>query len=226
MHIFLAVPTVILGIRVLCAKNLPLVNKVFFVVLGSLLPLGMNISCALDGGMVHDLMLYSVNLSYLLIIFMSDWYVEVDGEAGKLPHFCRFAIFLFLFAILALDVQTANASYVKKDLERQATLSLMTSVNTDMNNTAGYVAGESEVLFVGLPDTGVYNYFPSLSRITGLGYQTTCNYYSQYYQYILQRPLKRTDKTVDSEFINAMPSYPDKGSIEWYDDVLVVKLSD
>ncbi len=226
LHILLAVPCVVVAIRVIFSRTLPLINKLLIIALAALLPFGMNIACAADGGMVHDLMLYSVNLSYLLVILMMDWYVEADGGAKKLPHLCRTAAFLFLAAILAFDVQTANASYVKKDLERQATLSLMTTVNTDMNNTEGYVPGESEVLFVGLPDTGVNNFFPNVSRITGLGYETTCNYYSEYYQYILQRPLKRTGKAVDSDFINAMPSFPEKGYIAWYDDVLVVKLSD
>lgn len=62
------------------------------------------------------------------------------------------AISLALIAALVWgNIQTANALYLKKDLERQATLSRMTELCLRLDQTEGYVPGETPVVFIGLP---------------------------------------------------------------------------
>lgn len=228
LHVFLFLPTIIVVINILSKKTLPVINKVLILILGVLLPFGMNISCFADGGMVHDLMLYPANLIYLLVLLLADWYVDEEGGKGKLPLVLRGITIIVLTVILIVDVQTANEAYVKKNLEREATLSLMTAVNSDIDNTEGYVPGETEVVFIGSTNIGVSSFFPYVSSITGLGSANMCNSYTAYcyYKYILQRPLKRSTDNIAREAIDDMASYPERGYIKWCGDVLVVKLSD
>ncbi len=226
LHILLALPAVAVVFQTICSKKLPVLNKALFIVLGALLPLGMNVSCVLDGGMVHDLMLYAAWLIYLLVLLMV--YTEASPRVGVLPKMCRGVAVFALVLILLADVQTANSAYVKKDLERQATLSVMTNVNAQMNATEGYVPGESKVVFVGQPKTEDNGLFPYVSRITGLGGRSTITYdgtYTTYYKYVLQTALCRVANDIPAEFTDAMPSFPESGCIQWYNDVLVVKLS-
>ena len=229
LHILLVIPVILAVFHAMYRKELPLINKLLVLILGMLLPLGMNISCAADDGMVHDLMLYAAWLTYLLAILLTDWYAASAGATKKMPRYCRVIAFLALILILGTDVQTANSAYVKKDLESQATLSFVTIVNEDLNETEGYVAGETGVCLVGVPQTGLNDIFPYTSRITGLGYGSPIScasyYATRYYQFILQTPLAITAIDIPSDFTEAMPAYPNEGYIQWYGDALVVKLS-
>lgn len=229
LHILLVIPVVIAIVHAMRQKSLPGINKALVLVLGALLPMGMNISCVLSGGTVHDLMLYAVWLTYLLAILLTDWYAASAGATKKMPRYCRVIALLALILILGTDVQTANSAYVKKDLESQATLSLVTIVNEDLNETEGYVAGETGVCLVGVPQTGLNDIFPYTSKITGLGYGSPIScasyYATRYYQFILQTPLAITAIDVPSDFTEAMPCYPNEGYIQWYGDALVVMLS-
>ena len=228
LHILLTIPAVVVLFRLIYTKTLPVLNKVLVLALGGLLPLGMNISCVLDGGMVHDLMLYAAWLVYLLVLLLVSAYTDFALCSGSLTRACRGVAVFALILILLADVQTANSAYVKKDLERQATLSIMTNVNAQMNGTEGYIPGESKVVFVGVPKTGSNGLFPYLSQITGLGCEAAITYegvYSAYYKYVLQTALWQVSNDIPKEFTDPMPSFPQNGYIQWYNDVLVVKLS-
>lgn len=229
LHAFLAVPAGIALLHELCRKTLPAVNKFLSSVLIILLPLGMNISCVASGGMVHHLMLYAAWLIYLLIILLTDRYKKTDENNKTLSKLCSAAATLVLLLILASDVQTANAAYMKKELERQATYSVMTTVNLELNRTENYKAGETDVVFIGVPPTGTNEIFPELSKIWGLNDETAVTYnwtYLRYINYILQTSLSLCEADIPEEFTDPMPSYPQEGYIQWYDDVLVVKISD
>ncbi len=229
LHILLVIPVAFALIHAMGRKSLAFANKLLILVLGALMPLGMNISYLADGGMVHDLMLYAAWLTYLMVILMTDWYTASVGVEKKRSKFCCAAMLLALSLILGTCVQTANNAYLKKDMERQSALSVMTTVNRDMNETEGYAAGETEVLFVGTPQTKSNEIFPYLSEITGLGYTSQITYtrvFCSFYQYILQTPFLPCESEIPEAFTNAMPCYPETGYIRWYGDILVVKMSE
>ncbi len=210
-------------------KELPISNKTLVLTLGALLPLGMNISHVLDGGMTHDLMYYAAFLIYLLAILLVEWYVKSFDGKKVLPNLCYIVTVFSLSIILVTNVQTANTAYIKKDLERQATLSVMTTVNADINRTEGYVVGETEVKFIGSPQTGVYEIFPNILKITGLGSKSQITYeetYYSYYKYILQTPLNQSYEEIPKEITDEMPVFPKDGYIKWYDGILIVKMSE
>jgi len=230
LHIVLFISTIIAILHAMSSKVLAMSNKIVVLLLCVLLPLGMNISFVADSGMLHYLMIYAIWLIYLLPIIITDWYAVSNLTNSRLPEFCKGVTVIALGIILFSNIQMANMAYVKKQLERQATLSIMTTVNAQMNQTAGYVAGKTEVVFIGSPKTGAQGMPNYLSYIIGLNFRTPITYvgvYNAYYKYVLQSPLRwQRTTTVPVEFTKLMPSYPKAGYIQWYNDLLVVKLSD
>lgn len=229
LHSLLALPSITVIISAMKKKTLSKSNKLLILCLSALLPLGMNISYVLDGGMAHDLMLYSAWLIYLLAILLINWFKDSCDGAKVMKKLCNFLTVIILFAILITDVQTANSAYVKKDLERQATLSIMTEVDYEMNKIDNYIAGETNVVFIGIPQVGINELFPYMTHITGLQHKSPVSYfeyYSPYYHYILQKPLAQSKKDIPKTFIDPIPAFPNEGYIQWYDDILVVKMSE
>jgi len=117
-----------------------------------LLQMGMNLSNFLGyaGMEAHDLMKYAFCLVYVFDILLLRQCLQSLPESRVFSG-CA-AISLALIAALVWgNIQTANALYLKKDLERQATLSRMTELCLRLDQTEGYVPGETPVVFIGLP---------------------------------------------------------------------------
>jgi len=215
-------------IRLLLSKKLSLINKLLTILLYLLLPLGINISSVADGGMVHDLMLYAVWLTYLSVLLITKRYYDFSNGKNILSPICRTAALIGVFLILAVNVQTANTAYIKKNLEAQATLSVMTTVNTQLLNIDEYIPGETNVVFLGTPQTGVEDYFEDTSKIIGLIGNSSITYYETYQFYfesVLKTPIKTVKSSLPADFTITMNCYPQAGYIQWYEDMLVVKFS-
>lgn len=225
----------------LCNRRISLASKLLCVVLILLLPLGANITYVLANGEVHDLMVFSVWLLYLLPLLLADrlsWQLrsrlpeQTPDLLCMLPRFLSAALIFFL---LYGNVQTANTLYLKKDLEQKAYSSLMTRIVYDMERIDAYVPGTTPVVFAGFSDQirpvrGTENY----SQIIGVWRPGTiimedpaC--YQAYFDYVLAHPAKIADASdwysmlVDPR-VSDMPTYPAAGSIAFLDDILVVRL--
>lgn len=140
--------------------------------------------------------------------------------------------------MFALNICTSNALYMKKDLEQEATLSLMTRVLYRMEEHHDYVTGETPVAFIGksklisTPEkldqyseyTGMDN--PNAIRANITEYYNT---YKAYFNYKLFNPAQMCDtETWRALYYNSdvleMPIYPEQGSLQLIDGVFVVKL--
>ena len=214
-----------------------LAEKLLFLILTLLLPLGANLTRLL-GAQVHDLMKFAFWLLYLLPLLLA-FHAARAGRIGKLAR----ALAAVLAALLLWsNVQTANALYVKKDLESSATLSLMTRVLGAMEQNPDYVPGETPVAFVGVSgqlNDAIYG-FADYGRITGAESAGAIpaahaeyyyNAYAAYFRYVLNNPAVfcawdtwnalQTDPAA-----SALPCYPDTGCMQLMDGVLVVKLGE
>ncbi len=199
-----------------------------------LIPFGMNITYVLVAGVVHDLMVYAVWLFYLFALLMADWLVKHKANNGG--KILRIACLVLTLVQLYGNVQVANAMYLKKDLEQDAFLSLMTRVVYEMEEYDHYEPGETPVVFVGLSEQmdDVISGFEKYRTITGMEQarmsDTRVNYRMQrYFDYVLSNPAVMADDAVwtsiqKAEEVLKMPCYPDDGCITMIDDVLVVKL--
>lgn len=175
---------------------------------------------------VHDLMVYSVWLLYLLPILLSRWTYQCNGRWGRYSG----AIVILLSFILFSYIQTDNAVYVKKQVESEATLSLMTEVMSEVERTEGYVPGETELIFVG-DITQILQPLPGMERITGISgtNKPTAivdpNIYQEYFNHVMLRKANFVYEEDAKKWteVQEMPAYPQAGYVRMLDGTVVVK---
>ncbi len=176
---------------------------------------------------VHDLMVYSVWLLYLLPLLLQKWTKEeVEGEK-KL----RGCIAVLLGFIVFSYIQTDNAVYVKKEVESKATLSLMTQIMAQIDQAEGYVPGETPVTFVGqvseilqeVPGTEKVKGISGCNKTSAITYPGT---YQAYFDNVMLRDVSVIfdEGTAKKEEVLHMPVYPKPGYVKLVDGVAVVRL--
>lgn len=218
-------------------KKVRWLEKLLCLVLFGLLPLGMNLMYVLTSGNVHGLMMYALWLFYLLALLLADWLgkrLKTDKAASRL----RLTALALVAVLMYGNVQTANALYLKKNMEQDAFLSMMTRIVYRMEDYDDYEAGVNPVVFVGRPQQ-LLEEMPGFEDYTGIIGQhmleaaDTEVYYriQRYFRYVLAtRDIPADEKTwsaVQSDpRVREMPCYPADGCIALLDDVLVVKLGE
>lgn len=120
--------------------------------------------------------------------------------------------------------------YVKKEIESEATLSLMTEVMAQIEQTEGYVPGETAVTFVGdiskvlqeIPGTDRVKGVSGCNKSTAITYKET---YQAYFDNILLRDVKVVFEGTQKKnpAVLRMPAYPQTGYVQRVDSVVVVK---
>ena len=228
IHGILAVS--IIGITLWGLRRVQLKNKVLIVLLGVLMPLGMNISYILSGEMVHDIMKYAFWMIYLLAIVLMIWFNNARNVADNVKKIINFLMIGCMTVIILGNIQTSNTIYLKKDLEYQATLSYMTRVIEKIEENESYIPGETPVMFVGENASGgTMNGFEEYETITGISSSSPITFYEtyeKYFKYVLNIPLNLSEdeKIAEDERVIEMPEFPKTGSIQMIDGILVVKL--
>ena len=224
-------------IAALLNKKLRPADKALLLTLTALLPFGMNATRFLSGQDVHELMKYAFWLVYLLALLLGRFLAERAGRPGKAA---RVLAGLLVLGLLWNGTQTANIIYVKKDLEQDATLSLMTRVLGRLEEREDYVPGETELAFIGVSDQinpSIYG-FEEYGDMMGLGSASAIptanaeyyyNAYGAFFRYVLNNPAKMCDwRSWDAlqtdERTEDMPPYPDPDCIRMIDGILVIKM--
>ena len=205
-----------------------------FGILGVLaaIPLGMN-TIVLISDMYHALTMYALYLSYVCVLVLAELYLTTEKPAAKkLRLACGILAGLLIFD----GCLFSNESYLKKDLEDSATLSVFTRMLSRMEETEGFVPGQTRVAFVGLLLDGPLAYgSPGFCYTnTGMNHSFNVSYhdtYETYLSYYLGYPVDcvDSDEIVEFEHMDAvteMTLFPAEGSIRMVDDVLVIKMSD
>ena len=232
-----------LGSIVLAAKALwasRLWKKVLFVVLLLAFPFAIDVVYFVSKGMEHDLMVHSFYLAYVLPLMLIDVTSEDNKGLGKwtlVLNKTRRPIRLVtmlavsvLMAICLLSVRYANQIMLECQLEYESTHVLMARVIDRMEQTEGYVAGETPVVFIGFPGDAVAERragFPEprwgMEYLTGLTYQ---NPYRWYFRTVLGLPINIVpgNELNNTPEVKAMGALPAKDSVHMVGDTLVVKL--
>lgn len=222
-------------VRVLCMKVHKIVEKLMLLALGALLPFAMNCSSLFNGG-THSLMHYAYAFLYLAVILVIRWAVrsETNIFPKTLRSGTRWIAGILMMMILTGNVQASNAMYLKKDLERQTTLSALTRIADEMSECDEYVPGVTPVVFChlnGAKDS--VEPFRRYKYITGMGRSQSVSYpitYAFYFTQILNEPLKVMGNDVIDAFskmdaVQQMPAYPKNGYVQMVDGHLIVRMS-
>lgn len=217
-------------VKIIKNNKLSKLNTVLLFVLFILAPIGFNIIGILSFGVVHDLMVYSFFLAYIIIIML----IEMVNILGLYKN--KTLVYILMGSLLFSNVVYANTVYMKKYMESDATLALTNRIIYQVENTDGYIPGETEVIFVGnLRDNELLNNVrPYYDRLIATGldesygltyYLVIENYIVDYLGYPINIPnQEHAERFVEKEEVKNMPIYPNKGSIEMIDGTVVVKL--
>ena len=238
LNIFVAALGLFLMIHHLIKARAGRANIILSALLLLLLPIGINCVYVLDGGLMHDLMAFSSQCLYVFLIICL-----FDGKqegADKTARLTRMAGTVLLAAVLLGDVCSANGLYLKKDLERQATLSYMTRAVDRIERSEGYERGVTSVAVYGVYEQDAVAGFERYSLVTGAQNngeitvpfrKETFDLYKVYFDTILNCDINSCDidtwwRIIDSEELAQMPSFPSEGCVRYIDGVLTLKMGD
>lgn len=200
------------------------------------MPLGMNFIGVFVLGNTHDLMLYSIWLVYLFALLVIWQYCKNKVNLKEIKKDVVKGLAVVLVGLLLVtNIYTANSLHLKKKLEYDATMSYMTRVVYSVENFEDYVPGKTQVVFVGGPSELVN--IPGLDKyenIVGIDtpyalWMSNSSRCNAYFKYVLLNPAVIADEQTfvemnKNEIVKSMPVYPAEGSMQYIDDILVVKL--
>lgn len=212
-------------------------ERILCIVLVLLLPLGMNMIYVLASGIVHHLMLFATWLAFVLILLLCDRLAK--QKQGRFAMGQRLLCMVLTGVLVYGSAMFANGLYMKKDLEFDAYMSLMTRVLDRIETYDGYEGGETPVVFVGLPekDSVLYTVTPGFwdyTDVTGADNSDVLvfrveNRYQMYFSYFMGAPIRFAEEWIwytvnQSDFAEQMPSFPDRDCVTMIDGVMIVKL--
>ena len=233
VHLIIGGGICALGLGWMIAAKKHGLEKMLAVALVLVLPLGMNISYVLSGGTSHDLMHYAFWLLYLLpLLLIEHLWKRFDWSKRPVLRCAAWIPCCLVALVVWGNVQTANGFYLQRDLIAKANQSLLTRVIHDMEQTEGYIPGNTPVIFLGGPELepipGFENnrFMGSANHAMGGAVPQYCQ---AYFDYVMLNPaIMADDETWWNMFENeealAMPSYPAQGSIRMIDGNLVVRM--
>lgn len=205
-----------------------------------LLPLGANFAYILSNGLATSLMMFSTILLYAgAVISLEFGLPEGSGKAQRIVWRAARAVTFLALCFLALNFITfANQTHTKRALEEEATLSVMTRVMDRIEQTEGYVPGQTLVILAGdlnksavAQRRGGYDTDPSSFWKQPSFSTTYFESYGVYFRNVLGYPVNLGDRETAIRYsemseVIGMPAFPAPGCTRMIEGVLVVKLSD
>lgn len=229
--------------RVLVMGKLSKINFMFAAILICLFPFGINFIYFITQGMEHDLMTFSFAVAPLLIFPLIAASESCDGKSMRNA---KIAVHIS-FAVIAFgNIIFANQTYVKKDLEAQSTISVVNRIIDRIEQTDGYVAGETEVCIIGKLEENPL----VISKRAGFDYGGTGNqnwvsatyniehYISYYLAYPYKRYYEESTTAVDNRLpewtqstttnhavvIDSLDVFPAKDCVALQDGILYIRI--
>ena len=227
-------------------KNVRFPEKVLCLILLILMPFAMNILYFLTLEQSHELMRFAMWLTYFFALLLGRWLtgylkeVNLPRVAKILHKYAALPAVICTFLVLVVihgGVQTANAMYLKKDLEHDAYMAVVNRIIYRMESFDGYEPGVTPVAIVGLPAqmAEIIPGFETYRDPNGMWTSDALWFadpsrWNAYFNYIMMNSAKFAASDIwysmpDNPQVMEMPIYPAAGSLAMIDDVLVVKLS-
>ncbi len=219
-------------IIVILKKRVKGCNLVILIVLVLSMPFGINFVCFISQGLQHTLMMQSFVLVYVLALFISNYVVSLNIRPTN-NKLIKFMIPAFIVMLTFNNVVYSNQTYVYKTLVIQNTEITFTRILDRVEQTDGYVVGETPVAIIGKLDiTNGYRFATEQTGLNSGDYATT--YYKTYVRFInnyLSYPMnilpqEKADELATQSYIENMTAFPAKDSVQMVDGTLIIKLSD
>ena len=197
-------------------NNIQTILMVFVMILAC--PIGMNI-IALISNVFHDLTIFPFNFFYITPLILLHNSFSLNSKV----HSAIGLIICLLLTVLVYDnCLYSNEIYLKKDLESKTTLMTMTRIIDRIEQTDGYVLGETPVMFVGTLNASDYGIRREGFDYTATGLSNTFSIsypgvYSAYIKQYLNYPMNLIynedviNNILNDEKIQNMPCFPNRG---------------
>lgn len=228
--------TVLFGLSVY--SGISLVRKstkrrsIFFtLVLIVLLPPSM-LCMSLITGLYHEVMMYTVCLYYLVVLVFLNREQPTSMKAKR-----KLIPFFLMLAIIISNIQMANVAYVKKHVEREATLSKITRVLSYLDQYEGDNHAVSSVAIIGWETDMPFMDVGEIDEWIGIRnpyYASQITYREslvKYLQTILNVhltlcPVEEEIELSRTPEFKDMKVFPQKGCISSINGVTVIKMTD
>lgn len=226
----LTIPALIALVRM---RRLDAAHAGFMVVMTALMPLGMDVVYFICKGFSHTLMIYA----FFVFFAYPLWLLEQLWREGK-GLWLRWAAAAAVSLLFLNNAVYANQQYVRRDLEFQSTLSVMTRVIDRAEQTEGYEPGYTPVAIVGtmydsplvLDRPGFESLYAVNATANNNHYATSSEeFYPDYFWRILGYPFNfvgeyERGRIAEKPEVRDMPAFPAKDSVKMIDGTLVIRL--
>ena len=170
--------------------------------------------------------------SYVFLLILPITLLErcVKWKKTKLMLYCEIFTVITLFCGIASYCHYANGEYLSLQLSYEQASSYCTTLVTQIKSVNGY-SDDLPIVFVGhdISDESLYtNDVMSKFSLSGKD-STLVEAYSREYlfrYYCGFEPQYASIDLVDKDKVKEMPLYPNEGSIQILDDIIIVKLSE
>lgn len=216
-------------------KNTKAINLVTMSLVIVLMPIGMNFLCILSQGYEHEVMTFSFFIIYVLILKPIEFFVT-SGKKDIVNKCFIFIISVLCGYMIFSNCIYSNEMYLEKHLVVENTLSTMTRVLDRMEQIDGYEVGKTPVVFIGTPIQSKLEKerYGFLNTGEATNVYSAITYYETYYSYFeryLGYPINLLSIVDEYNYgamqeVKEMPTFPDKGSVAFVGDTLVVKMCD
>lgn len=223
IHIAIILIAIGLVVYLMVRNKISKCAAIFCTAIVLLLPLAMNMIYIISVSTYHDLMKYGMCFIYIIALMLAD---RCKINPARTVTIALVGIIVFC------EIQTANLVYLKKNLTYQATYAQMTYVLHDIIDL-GYEPENTTLCVTGMIDIEGYDEFEDINRITGANHENVITKdeksIDHYFDYVLGYPVNVTSDSEFDEIISKqeyidMPVFPEKGYVDYIDNVLVVKL--
>lgn len=234
LHICLLVISAVL-LMLLVPKKLSLLQSLLLAVLVILMPLAINCMYMITAEhSIHTLVLYSFTVFYVFVLVLAD--LSLDTELrGSFSLFSLVVLnvaTLILAIVIVINTYVANQAYLNLHLRYENAYAFYSSLAADIKLQPEFDADTKLAVIGNYQQPEFYTEkFEHIHAITGVYGFVPDNYSNEsfltYYvgfpvPFASQEELGTIQKT---EEYAAMPSYPYYGSMKFFGDILVVKLS-
>ena len=213
----------------------PLPGKVFALLSLLLLPFSLNMPVFAASPVRAVREQYVLCLLPVALISLLDL---LCGQLKKKAGGVLRVLFACAFGVTFLSsIVFSNQVYLKKNLEYQTTLSVMTRVVEQAEQTEGFIPGYTPVAIVGSLENSTiamaHKGFEHLSALDAAANNYTASSQSEntwYFWEIMGYPFNfvsdgQRDALAASDAVQSMPAFPAKGFCSTVDGILVIKLS-
>ena len=234
LNIFIVLVAIYLMIKKMVKINSDRNTKpnIFLIILLCLvIPFALNVIYFITNGVVHGLMIFAINVTYIYIICL------ISKQDKSL---ISKAVYVVLIIIGFLNVAYSNQIYEKKKMEFDSTINILNRVVMKAEDVDNYEAGKTEVILIGNLNDGLLVDKKQGFDYSGVGqksvFATTFNRNTyRFIKYFLGTNMNIVDKDLATspiakeyskkDEVKQMPSYPTKGSIKMIDNYLIIKFS-